>query len=334
MTSRPRLWAFFELFALCGFAIAQPLLDVTGQSPDVFLFRRADRLDIVALVLGLLLLPPLVMWGSEVVVGLVSERFRRYLHLALVAGLVTLVAIQVAKKLTGLRGPVVVAIALVVGALAAVVHARASWPRLWLRYLTPAPLVFALVFLLLSPSSRLVLPARAEAGAGPAPAAVGRQPPLVMILFDEFPLSSLLDHTGRIDRRVYPNFAALADQATWYRNATGVAGYTPWALPAMLTGRYPAQAQAPSWTEYPDNMLTLFGRYYDLKVYETISQLCPPSRCRFTAGDPGRAGLGAVMGDSARVYREIVSPYDVAVDPASFIDQTAAEETAPRTASR
>ena len=126
---RPRLWAFFELFALCGFAIAQPLLDVTGQSPDVFLFRRADRLDIVALVLGLLLLPPLVMWGCEVVVGLVSERFRRYLHLALVAGLVTLVAIQVAKKLTGLRGPVVVAIALVVGALAAVVYARASWPR-------------------------------------------------------------------------------------------------------------------------------------------------------------------------------------------------------------
>jgi hypothetical protein len=98
VTSRPRLWAFFELFALCGFAIAQPLLDVTGQSPDVFLFRRADRLDIVALVLGLLLLPPLVMWGCEVVVGLVSERLGRYLHLALVAGLVSLVAIQVARS--------------------------------------------------------------------------------------------------------------------------------------------------------------------------------------------------------------------------------------------
>jgi hypothetical protein len=165
----------------------------------------------------------------------------------LAVGLVTLVAIQVAKRLTGLRGPVVVAIAVVVGALAAV-YARASWPRLLLRYLTPAPLVFALVFLLLSPSSRLVLPARAEASAGPAPTAAGRQPPLVMILFDEFPLSSLLDHTGRIDRRVYPNFAALADQATWYRNATGVAGYTPW---AMLTGRYPAKVKAPSYTEYP-----------------------------------------------------------------------------------
>jgi hypothetical protein len=173
---RLQLWALVELFVLCGFAIAQPLLDVTGRSPEFFLFRRADRLDIVALALGLLLLPALGIWTAEVLTGLVSERGRRYLHLAAVAGLVALVAIQVAKKLTGLRGPVVVAVALVVGALAAGVYARASWPRLWLRYLTPAPLVFALVFLLVSPTSQLVLPARAEASSGPAPAPAGRQP--------------------------------------------------------------------------------------------------------------------------------------------------------------
>ncbi|HEV3505762.1 MAG TPA: sulfatase-like hydrolase/transferase, partial [Actinomycetes bacterium] len=135
---------------------------------------------------------------------------------------------------------------------------------------------------------------------------------------------------GQIDQRVYPNFAELAAGSTWYRNATGVAGYTPWAMPAMLTGNYPAKVKAPSYTEYPDNMLTLFGKYYDLKVYETISQLCPPSRCRSTAGNLDRVGLRAVLGDSARVYKEIVSPYDATVDPASFIDQTAAEETAAK----
>src|SRR4029450_3466082 len=193
------------------------------------------------------------------------------------------------------------------------------------------PVIFALVFLRVSPPPRLVLPASADASAGQAPvAATGKQPPLVMIFFDEVPLSSLLDAKGQVDRRLYPNFAKLAGQSTWYRNATGVSGFTPWAMPAMLTGNYPAKVKAPSYTEYPDNMLTLFGRHYDLKVYETISQLCPPSRCRSTAGNLGRAGLRAVIGDSARVYREIVSPYDVAVDPASFIDQHAAEQTAPR----
>ena len=329
---RLHLWALVELFVLSGFAIAQPLLDVTGKSPDFFLFRRADRLDIIALVLGVIVFPALFVWGFEVAVGLASDTVRRLLHLAAVAGLFALLAIQVVKKLTDLRGPVVVAAALAVGVLAGALYARTSWLRLWLRYLAPAPLVFALVFLLASPVSRLVLPARAEASASAAPAAVagGKQPPLVMILFDEFPLKSLLDAKGRIDRRVYPNFARLADQSTWYRNATGVSGFTPWAMPAMLTGRYPAKVKAPSYTEYPDNMLTLFGKYYDLKAYETISQLCPPSQCRSTAGNLDRVGLSALVGDSAKVYSEIVSPYDTAVDPATFIDQTAAEESAPK----
>jgi hypothetical protein len=327
---RLHLWALVELFVLSGFAIAQPLLEVTGKSPDFFLFRRADRLDIVLLVLGVILLPALAIWALELAVGVISERVRRFLHLAAIFGLFTLLAVQVAKKLTDLRGPVLVGIALAAGVLAAALYARKSWVRLWLRYLAPAPVLFALLFLLLSPTSRLVLPTRAEPTAGGATpaAAPGSHPPVVMILFDEFPLSSLLDAKGQIDKRVYPNFAELAGQSTWYRNATGVSGFTPWAMPAMLTGNYPAKVKAPSYTEYPDNMLTLFGRNYDLKVYETISQLCPPSRCRSTAGNLDRVGLRAVVGDSARVYKEIVSPYDATVDPASFIDQTAAEETA------
>jgi Sulfatase len=329
---RLHLWALVEVFVLSGFAIAQPLLDVTGKSPDFFLFRRADRLDIVAMVLGVLLLPTVFIWGFEVAIGLVSEPLRRLVHLAAIFGLFSLLAIQVAKKLTSLRGPQVVVIALAVGLLAATLYARTSWLRLWLRYLAPAPLVFALVFLLLSPTSRLVLPARAEASASTAPAATvgGKHPPVVVIFFDEFPLKSLLDSKGQIDKRVYPNFARLAGRSTWYRNATGVSGFTPWAMPAMLTGRYPSAVKAPSYTEYPDNMLTLFGKYYDLNAYETISQLCPPSRCQSTAGNLDRVGLGALVGDSARVYKEIVSPYDAAVDPATFIDQTAAEESAPK----
>ena len=73
---RFHLWALVELFVLSGFAIAQPLLDVTGRSPDFFLFRRADRLDIIALVLGVILLPTLFIWGFEVAVGLVSGFYR------------------------------------------------------------------------------------------------------------------------------------------------------------------------------------------------------------------------------------------------------------------
>jgi hypothetical protein len=66
-------WALAELFALTGLAITQPVLDVTGRSPDMFLFRRADRLDILLLVA--------------------------------VTGLFTLLAAEVVKATTDPRGP-------------------------------------------------------------------------------------------------------------------------------------------------------------------------------------------------------------------------------------
>jgi Sulfatase len=325
----PHLWALVELFVLSGFAIAQPLLDVTGKSPDLFLFSRAGRGDILQLVAGVTLLPALGIWAGEVLVGLVNEPLRRLLHLAAVTMLLTLVAIQVIKQLTEVRGPVLVALAAAVGLLAGGLYARQPWLKLWLRYLAAAPLVFALLFVLVSPTSKLVLPARAAPSGGSAAAAApGERPPVVLIFFDEFPLKSLLDSRGRVDPRVYPNFAEFAEGSTWYRNTTGVSGFTPWAMPAMLTGRYPSKVKAPIYHEYPDNLFTLFSGRYHLKAYETISQLCPPTRCEQTGGGAERTGLRGVLWESAKVYRDIVSPYDAAIDPGSLVSQTAAQDAA------
>ena len=47
------LRALLELFALNGFVVVQPVLDVMGRSPDFFLFRRADRSDIVLMTAAL-----------------------------------------------------------------------------------------------------------------------------------------------------------------------------------------------------------------------------------------------------------------------------------------
>jgi hypothetical protein len=157
--------------------------------------------------------------------------------------------------------------------------------------------------------------------------APGERPPVVMIFFDEFPLASLLDSKGRVDRRVWPNFASFAEGSTWYRNATGVSGFTPWAMPAMLTGRYPAKIKAPIYYEYPDNLFTLFGKRYNLRAYETISQLCPPTMCEQTGGGAERSGVRGVLWESAKAYRDIISPYDAAVDPGSLVSQTAAQES-------
>ncbi|HRK48306.1 MAG TPA: hypothetical protein PK324_21940, partial [Nocardioides sp.] len=55
--------------------------------------------------------------------------------------------------------------------------------------------------------------------------------PVVLVVLDEFPLASLLDEGDRIDAEQFPNLARLAEDATWFRNASGVSPTTPEAVP-------------------------------------------------------------------------------------------------------
>ena len=52
--------------------------------------------------------------------------------------------------------------AVLVGLAVAWAYAKGPVLRLWLRYLSPAPLVFVLLFVTVSPSSSLMLPARPD----------------------------------------------------------------------------------------------------------------------------------------------------------------------------
>jgi hypothetical protein len=323
-------WALLELFVLTGFVVAQPLLDVTGKAPDFFLFHRADRGEILILIALIIVAPAALLWLLECVAMLVTgERGRRLVHLALLAGLFAVLALEAGKKLLPLRGKRLALAALLVGAAVGILYSKWSGLKLWLRYLAPAPLVFALLFATTSPASKLILPSHQ----GSAPVAVRTDPskplpPVVMIFFDEFPLQSLLDSGGQIDPKVYPNFARFAADATWYRNASGVAGFTPYAVPAMLTGRYPTgnlANAAPIAQVYPDNLFSLFGHYYNLKVSETVTQLCPPANCGQT-GSP--SGFTEVAKETAKLYKDIASPVDVPVDPATIGENPGATSTA------
>src|SRR6266498_3017650 len=325
-------WGLLELFVLTSFVITQPLLDVTSKAPDFFLLYRVDRAQILLLVAIITLLPPLAAWAVEVVATLIAgERVRRLLHLAILTALFVVLAMETGKKLLPLRGKRLALVALLVGAALGLAYQK--WPglKLWLRYLSPAPLVFVLLFTLVSPVSKLILPTQQRAASGlPVLSGPARSlPPVVVIFFDEFPLQSLLDSKGQVDRQVYPNFGGFAADSTWYRNATGIAGFTPYAMPAMLTGRYPDKSRtnaAPVAQVYRDNLFSLLGHFYNLKVFETVTQLCPPATCGQT-GTP--AGLGPVIKQTAKVYRDIASPVEAQVDPTALGESPAATNATP-----
>lgn len=320
---RPAWHSLLELTALSGLAVTQPLLDVIGRSPDFFFFHGAGVPAVLTLVTIVALGPPLVLWGVERLAGLAGAAAGRRTHLLLLGGLGTLLAVQVGKSLTGLRGPLLLAAATVVAVAAVVAYARFTVTAQVLRVAAVGPLVFVLLFALASPSSAVLLGGEASSTAGRS---IGPHPPVVIILLDEFPLMSLLDERGELDAGRVPHFAEFAADATWYRNATAVSGKTVSAVPAMLTGRYPTGEVTPHYSQHPENLFTLLGPQYQIEAWENVTQLCPPEHCR---GRPGQArgSLPVMLRETATLYGQLVSPTDSLVDPVdSFREPTVADD--------
>lgn len=324
---RREVYAFLEVAALCGLAVAQPLLDITGKSPDFFLFYGAGAGEILALVVLVTVVPPVALWGIGALSGFAGPRVRVAVHAATVAALLAVLAVQVGKDLLPARGwPLALAAAAVAGLLTWV-YVRWGGLAQLLRVAAVGPLAFALLFVFASPASAMVLGTGAD-GAGPGGRKAATHPPIVVLLLDEFPLVSLLGTDGKIDAKRYPNIARLAGGSTWYRNATAVSGWTPYAVPAMLSGKYPTTInQAPHYSAHPDNLFTLLAGAYDMKVQEGITQLCPPNECERT--DPPDGGLPVLLRESATLLEQIVSPAASAVAPseATYREMTLDEAT-------
>ncbi|MEV4760943.1 sulfatase-like hydrolase/transferase [Micromonospora sp. NPDC049559] len=325
---RAELRAGLEIIALCGVVVTQPLLDITGRSPDFFLFHRAGRGEILLLVGFYTVVPPLGLWLAGALSGLAGRAARALTHRITVGLLLAALAVQVGKHLLPLRGTPLLAIAVACGAAGAYAHRRWPAPGRLLRFASPGPLVFALLFVFASPTSAMVLP-RGHEGLGPGAArGAGRHPPVVLLLLDELPLVSLLGPDGAVDARRFPNFAALAGESTWYRNATGVSGWTPYAVPAMLTGRYPTEAVAPHYSRYPDNLFTALGGVYDIEAQESITRLCPPSRCDPPPPVPGSGGLPVLLHETGALLEQIVSPARAVREPEASYREVTPEQAA------
>ncbi len=107
---------------------------------------------------------------------------------------------------------------------------------------------------------------------------------VVMVVFDELPLTSLLGPGEEIDGERYPAFARLASEAIWFRGATAVHDSTALAVPAILEGRYPRPGLSSDYASHPRNLFTLLAPRYQLHVSEEATGLCPPSLCEPTPG--------------------------------------------------
>ena len=127
----------------------------------------------------------------------------------------------------------------------------------------------------------LVLPLSAcSFGGGDAEAQRSSRPHVVLLVLDEFPGDTLLGPNGRIDAGRFPNFAALAGDATWFRNAHTTYDSTTKAVPLILDGIRPRRGTAPIARDHPHSIFTALGRRgYRIVSSEEATAMCPRRYC-------------------------------------------------------
>ena len=307
---RGLLLAWIHLAVLWSFAVAKPLFDVLADSPEFFVARGNTSGDVALLAFGLVLIPPTLMLVAEEALFAVP-RARGVLHLVFVGALTTAIAMQVFKSWKAGPGIPLTVVALACGVGAALLYARTEAAPSTLTVLAPAPLLFLFLFLVTSPVADLF---KSDADV-PVRHDVRASAPVVLIVFDEFSVETLMQPGGGIDAARFPNFAALAKSATWFRNATTVSDHTTDAVPALLSGRFPGPDALPTAAAHPNNLFTLLGGSYSLRnVTEPATDLCPSRLCSQATRPPTFDRLESLGKDLTIVGLHRVLPQRLAAE--------------------
>ena len=229
------------LLGLAAIAIAQPIFEVVSNSPEFFAARSTTPATAVAAVLAICFGIPFGLLGIERVIRAVSRRTAATFHGVALALLSAAIAMHGFRRSEALISPWDMVTSALVGLVVVLAAARTRVFRQFLTALAPAALVVPALFLLDPSVRQIFLPSESPA----AVHTIERTPPIVFVVFDEFPLNSLVTADGNIDAERYPNFGAFVRDAYWFREASTVSSSTAQAVPAIISGRYPSGAGTP-----------------------------------------------------------------------------------------
>ena len=298
---------FLHLFALVGFAVAQPLYDLLGQNPEFFVSHKASPGLIIGMVFVLSIGVALGLVLLELAAWLVGEPVRRSMHWVFVFGLVMLTVLPPVQRVVHGTDLLIVGFALLIGFFFSVLYVRWQTVRLFVTVLSPAVVAFPLWFLLFTPVGRLVLPDAIEAQAN---IEINNPVPVVLVVLDEFNITALLDAEGRIDPVRFPNFAALAAQSHWFTKAVATYVETATAVSAILTGRQPRAGIRlnPTATDHPQNLFTILGDHYRFNVVESVTRICPHELCKEEDDAVLAFRYQSFFADLMVIFLHIISP--------------------------
>lgn len=307
---KPSGWSLsLALLALWALVVCQPVLDILAQTPEYWPANKIDSSTLILFTLALTLLPPLLL---ALVLAAIRRGFRSYPVLAGALGyssLLLLLAVGIYYPLSlsiGSRPFWLIAPTVLAASLVTYLYPRSQNLRSFLSLCALAAVVVPVNFLLLTPTRSLLL--ANEPAANSERTLLDLQAPVVMIVFDELSLSSLLDSDGEINSRLFPNFHRLASSSTWFLNATTNYGNTERSVPSLLTGRLQEKnSVSNSYVQNPDNLFTVLKASSGVFAVEPATQLCPPKICEQPASTRTTL-LRQLVADFWLIYQNVMVP--------------------------
>jgi len=286
---------------LSAVAFVAPLLDLYGSNPEVFVANRTNTVEIVLFGVGAALLIPLFSWFVLAVADVIGGRVPAVAFWSIVALLALATGLVVSRQVLPDTTWWAVVLAFAIGALVFWLARTIDLLFVIAALALPALLI---MFLATSASARLIWSQSEPVSDSDA---IGSPSHIVMFQLDEMPIASIVDTDGTINGALFPNFARLAAEGTWYRNALSDSIATTQSVPAILTGVKGEAGQSPSFVDHPDNLFTLVGQTYETHVIEWVAELCPEETCPDYAGR-APARFSSLLKDVGVVYGHLTLP--------------------------
>ncbi|MFO0919767.1 MAG: sulfatase-like hydrolase/transferase [Planctomycetaceae bacterium] len=308
-----------HLFSLWNFAVTVPLFSALMRQRVYLHDQQFGLRELISLGILLTAMFPIACWVADRLVILISLWLQgrgRNMVLMVLFGLLGLSLLRPYASAAWLNrwghsAEIVLPLAACGAWGAGKLYQRAEWFRSWL---TAASFGVAAIPVWLIwqfaqfHHTETALPERI---------AVENPVPIVMVVFDEFSGTTLMNDRRELDAAHWPQFARLAKSSTWYRHATSVHPRTDVAVPAILSGRFPVVERSPLGEFYPGNLLQTLEatQVYDLAVFEPVTRLCPRSVRKFAQRTRTHwEKLRGLVATLATVYPQLVLPRDTPFD--------------------
>ena len=310
---RRRLELFLAIVGCFAMAVAQPIFDVLGKNPGFLTAHGLVGRHLVMYVAALGTFLPLALAGLFLVID--RSRIMGSAFAGSAIGLcssifVLLVGRRLGSVLPDVSWPTVV-VSVVLGALVGRAAVQRVAVRQFLALLSFGLIAFPAMFLIQEGVSALIT-------AAPVDTTLATDleiSPILFVVFDELPTSSLMAQDESVDAHRFPNFGALANTSTWYRRATAASVQTSFAVPAILTGNLPSRKVEPVVRSYPKNLFTWLGSSgYELLVQQLQTRLCPDDLCREIVPPlPFGIRMRRLIDDTVIVFGHLIAPEALAV---------------------